>query len=472
MSDIIKLNVGGTLFTTTRETLCKFKNSVLERMFSPDQSMLPCTTIDGAYFIDRDPTLFAEILSMCRDGKIPTKIENSRLRKEVKFWFPDAFLKTREEMLCKHIVNNIQKITHEEFNFDVTHTTISIPQITPLNKEKALELIELEENGCKITRYRIVNEWTRIVSARYTHGFDGFEGYDLECYCILLAATEEQRRMIELEFDKVDNEEDKEHKEVIKTILELLASDKELIERTISIWNKIAEISSVWSFDCYKELICRKLAKKLGSNYNLFYYSRFHECIKGELHGKDIYKEITFQNDYDQPNELKACFPRSLIDHPQIQQKYSKSDYFNLICHNHCHCPYPKNNFTVSRNYLCIYLQSHFNWSNRNLLSVTQKMNATILEKMVESKDFLERIVFSSEQISQYSLINISETLSTISTKIDDIVSPNLKEQIEEISDVIDTTNHKLSELHSALGYMAETVEQDSKLRKKRKIDE
>lgn len=62
--DIIKLNVGGVVYTTTRTTLCQ-PGSWFESMFSG--KMKPSVQVDGAYFIDRDGKMFKYILDYMRN---------------------------------------------------------------------------------------------------------------------------------------------------------------------------------------------------------------------------------------------------------------------------------------------------------------------------------------------------------------------------------------------------------------------
>ena len=82
--DIITLNVGGRLFTTSRMTLQVFgggwsgtkcnteslfqsePSSVLARMFDNANSLPPAKIVDGAYFIDANPEVFAVILDYLR----------------------------------------------------------------------------------------------------------------------------------------------------------------------------------------------------------------------------------------------------------------------------------------------------------------------------------------------------------------------------------------------------------------------
>jgi len=63
----VRLNVGGTIFMTTKETLCKFEDTYFSAMlkkgnWKPDQ--------DGLYFIDRDPFFFSRILNGMRGGEL------------------------------------------------------------------------------------------------------------------------------------------------------------------------------------------------------------------------------------------------------------------------------------------------------------------------------------------------------------------------------------------------------------------
>ena len=65
----LRLSVGGTMFTTTRETLCAEKGSMLATKFEEDSPFGELVTDDsGAIFIDTDPTTFAWILGYLRRG--------------------------------------------------------------------------------------------------------------------------------------------------------------------------------------------------------------------------------------------------------------------------------------------------------------------------------------------------------------------------------------------------------------------
>ncbi|XP_077595418.1 BTB/POZ domain-containing protein KCTD5 isoform X2 [Stigmatopora nigra] len=74
----VRLNVGGTVFLTTRQTLLKEQTSFLYRLCQ-QQDLHSDTDETGAYVIDRDPTYFGPILNYLRHGKL---VYNKELAEE------------------------------------------------------------------------------------------------------------------------------------------------------------------------------------------------------------------------------------------------------------------------------------------------------------------------------------------------------------------------------------------------------
>jgi hypothetical protein len=65
--DVVKLNVGGAPFKTSRSVLTKVEDSMLGRMFGRCDAMLQSDPDDGSIFIDRDGERFRLILDFLRD---------------------------------------------------------------------------------------------------------------------------------------------------------------------------------------------------------------------------------------------------------------------------------------------------------------------------------------------------------------------------------------------------------------------
>ena len=78
--EVITLNVGGTLFTTTMATLTKYPNSLLAAMFEPGSERPPARKDkEGNYFIDGEPKPFEMILRFLRRGKLTEDIDGCTL---------------------------------------------------------------------------------------------------------------------------------------------------------------------------------------------------------------------------------------------------------------------------------------------------------------------------------------------------------------------------------------------------------
>ncbi|KAG1954740.1 BTB/POZ domain-containing protein KCTD2 [Pimephales promelas] len=75
----VRLNVGGTYFITTKQTLCRDPKSFLYRLCQDDPDLDSDKDETGAYLIDRDPTYFGPILNYLRHGKL---IINKNLAEE------------------------------------------------------------------------------------------------------------------------------------------------------------------------------------------------------------------------------------------------------------------------------------------------------------------------------------------------------------------------------------------------------
>ena len=89
--EVITLNVGGALFTTTVATLTKYPNSLLAAMFNPrGRRLAPARKDDsGNFFIDAEPEPFKLILRFLRRGELTEFIDGRTL--EQLEWEADYF---------------------------------------------------------------------------------------------------------------------------------------------------------------------------------------------------------------------------------------------------------------------------------------------------------------------------------------------------------------------------------------------
>lgn len=82
---IIKLNIGGVIYQTTKSTLLKFPNTYFGALL---EGSLNTTVDDGAFFIDRDGQFFAPILTWLRTNEISISsgITKDDVIREAKFY--------------------------------------------------------------------------------------------------------------------------------------------------------------------------------------------------------------------------------------------------------------------------------------------------------------------------------------------------------------------------------------------------
>ena len=81
----VKFNVGGKTFESYAKTLKRFPESKLANL---DKQHRDSYCIDGEYFFDRNPKIFAAILEACRTGElhIPRNTCHSSVKRELDFW--------------------------------------------------------------------------------------------------------------------------------------------------------------------------------------------------------------------------------------------------------------------------------------------------------------------------------------------------------------------------------------------------
>ncbi|CAK5073747.1 unnamed protein product [Meloidogyne enterolobii] len=120
----IKLNVGGKLFMTTIQTLCRESGSFLARLSQEDRSLPSEKDESGFYLIDRDSDYFSSVLNYLRHGKVILDhgLSEEGLREEAEFYnLPKLIALCKERIadrerqrksLTKHVYRVLQ--CHED----------------------------------------------------------------------------------------------------------------------------------------------------------------------------------------------------------------------------------------------------------------------------------------------------------------------------------------------------------------------
>jgi hypothetical protein len=90
LKDKIRLNIGGTVFVTSLDTMTLEKNTFFSAMFSKEFHQQPDD--DGEYYVDRDPTYFRIVLNHLRGVDVKKALsglnqwEKSLIQQEVEFY--------------------------------------------------------------------------------------------------------------------------------------------------------------------------------------------------------------------------------------------------------------------------------------------------------------------------------------------------------------------------------------------------
>ena len=134
MNDLIYLNVGGTKYTTTRSTLCKYPDSMLGRMFNVNSQFKQVTDREGNIFLNSNGKIFEYILDFIISGVVPEdEIILNRFKTEC-----DYYQLPYKELIYEE-KKELDEIRLDRYNSDNEHFNIILREIRKNNgKNKTL----------------------------------------------------------------------------------------------------------------------------------------------------------------------------------------------------------------------------------------------------------------------------------------------------------------------------------------------
>lgn len=186
---LVKLNVGGHVFLTTKSTLIDSGTNMLSAMI---QHSNPAQLIDGHYFIDRDPGTFRWILSYLRGSKVlPPKDSNeiALLREEAEYFALDELLIRIQHMVCPSFSKgDLVLVRSNKFTIiDVSETGYKVTRLGKLFTINSSENVEkcTIEIGDVVMAYhkhkhkRIPGVCMSIDGKKYVIQFQGDQGQEV-----------------------------------------------------------------------------------------------------------------------------------------------------------------------------------------------------------------------------------------------------------------------------------------------------
>ncbi|RXN07437.1 BTB POZ domain-containing KCTD5-like isoform X2 [Labeo rohita] len=149
----VRLNVGGTYFLTTRQTLCRDPKSFLFRLCQAEPDLDSDKDESGAYLIDRDPMYFGPVLNYLRHGKL---VLNKNLTEEGALEEAEFYNITSLIKLIKERISEREAKT--------THTPVKhVYRVLQCQEEELTQMVSTMSDGWKFEQ--LVN-----IGSSYNYG--------------------------------------------------------------------------------------------------------------------------------------------------------------------------------------------------------------------------------------------------------------------------------------------------------------
>ncbi|XP_054830123.1 BTB/POZ domain-containing protein KCTD14 [Eublepharis macularius] len=162
-SQIVELNVGGEMFTTTLSTLKKHPRSKLAEMFASGQPK-PRTDSEGRYFIDRPGTYFKYILEYLRSNQVPTQCVQD-VYKEALFYDIEPLIKELED--SPQIFGEL--VARKHFLAQVPNYTENIELMIRIARAEAMASRQSSVMVCVVKTEEDVSKCQDVLNGLYTN---------------------------------------------------------------------------------------------------------------------------------------------------------------------------------------------------------------------------------------------------------------------------------------------------------------
>ncbi|KAK5983901.1 Potassium channel tetramerization domain containing 5 [Trichostrongylus colubriformis] len=139
----IRLNVGGKIFQTTRDTLMRVPGSFLYRLCQDDKRLPSVKDETGAYLIDRDADYFSPVLNYLRHGRliINPGLADEGVLEEAEFYNLPQLV---------HLVN--ERIHERERSSSEAGRFKSVYRVIQCHEEELTTFISATSDGWKIVQ--------------------------------------------------------------------------------------------------------------------------------------------------------------------------------------------------------------------------------------------------------------------------------------------------------------------------------
>ncbi|KAG9276206.1 BTB/POZ domain-containing protein KCTD5-like isoform X2 [Astyanax mexicanus] len=149
----VRLNVGGTYFLTTKQTLSREPKSFLYRLCQADPELDSDKDESGAYLIDRDSVYFGPVLNYLRHGKL---VLNKNLTEE-------GALEEAEFYNITSLIKLIKEKIRER-DAKITHTPVKhVYRVLQCQEEELTQMVSTMSDGWKFEQ--LVN-----IGSSYNYG--------------------------------------------------------------------------------------------------------------------------------------------------------------------------------------------------------------------------------------------------------------------------------------------------------------